>query len=210
MEKKRAPVSYWMAAFGGGYLERGDPDFALRQGLSDTLHDHGLDRLATLVDPDHPNARIGGEPGWGIERQMLRGEVRRSEQRWRERLLRAGLDDQGQPLPDLPPTIRESNAKSREMGRQSMSRPLPTEELGPEAGWPAWARFKAELSFPDEFDNPEHPVVYYDAARIEQILSKVLAVYVQHHPESKTQAERILSHARWWAAHDAEHPPGDG
>jgi hypothetical protein len=136
-----------------------------------------LERVVELVDPAHAGAGLGGEPGWHISRQMVPGEALLFEQRMRRKYANA------KPGP-LVTTDPPANA-------------------GPDSTWPAWARFKVELGFPDEFGNPKYPLQYYDAATFEKFLRMFLEVYVKHHPDASAQAEKILKHAAYWAEHDA-------
>jgi hypothetical protein len=152
-------------------------DFAIWYGLDFALMDKRLHQLSELVDPNCAGGRIGGEPGWSIERQMETGEERRLVARLRVEFANAK---------PKPPTFAE---------------PSPDER--PDLGWPSWARFKAELAFPDKFGNPAHPLRCCDAKTFEGFLTKMLTVYLKYHPESAQQVEQILASAAYWVKRDA-------
>ena len=155
-------------------------DFAIWYGLDFALIDKRLNQLCEVVDPNHAGGRIGGEPGWSIERQMEPGEERRLVARLRVEFANAKPE---------PPTFAE-----------------PPPDAGPDAAWPTWARFKAELAFPDEFGNPKYPLRYYDAQTFEGFLTKILATYLKYHPDCAQQVEQILANAHYWVKHDAKRP----
>ena len=166
---------YLVEAFGAHQLSS-EEDYALLSVLDHIMWNR-MRGLTELVDPRHPGGHLGGEPGWSIDRQMEPGEARLFVARQR---------------------IEFANAKPK-----PVVVPDPPADAGPDPTWPRWARFKAELGFPDEFGNPKYPLCYYDAATFEDFLKKILAVYVKYHPESTAQAEQILKHAAYWVEHDA-------
>jgi hypothetical protein len=173
---KKGPPSYVREAIREGAMDDDPSNFALEYGLDSALRYADIDRVAQLVDPAHAGGRVGGEPGWYIERQMVPGEARR-------RVARLRVECRNH-LP-RPPIFTE-----------------PAEDAGPDKTWPAFARFKAELAFPQEFGDPKHPIQYYDAATFEGFLQKILAVYVKHHPEEADMVQQILNHAHYWVEHD--------
>jgi hypothetical protein len=166
-------------AFGPSAFDRAHEHYALFYALGDGVWGRPLSKILALVDPNHAGARIDGEPGWSTERQMVPGEERRLVARLRVEFANAK---------PKPPTFAE-----------------PPPDAGPDPAWPAWARFKAELAFPDEFDNPKYPRRYYDAQTFEGFLTKILAAYLKHHPESAQQVEQILANAHDWVEHDAKY-----
>jgi hypothetical protein len=188
-----------------------DEDYALLYGLATVFLDKKLESLRDLVDPQVAGPTVSGEPGWGIERQHRKGEVLQAQLRIRNHFLRAGLDADGKPLPNLSAAQQEEHARTRERASRSpvMNAPLPSEDRGADPSWPAWARFKVDL-IASEFGDPKYPLQYYDAASFEGFLRKLLPVYVKYHPESAELVDQILAHAHYWVEHDATHVLGEG
>lgn len=124
---------------------------------------------------------ITGEPGWYLSRQLRKGELFQQYDYY----------------------SRRHHSKRR------IFRPY-SPDAGPNPQWPRWARFKASLDDPGEFDDPAHPERYYDAATFQDLLTRLLTVYMRRNPEVAVPIEEIRASLAYWVERDAQSLPGDG
>ena len=179
---------------------------AFRAALSGLLSGILLDKRDDLFNPDNPSPWTGDD-AFGLGRQLRRGELRA---RYKSELIRDTEIVKTRDRPDLPKIFRMAADSTARWLEKHKDDPLPSPELGPDARWPSWARFRVDV---DENLLPEfgeETDYFATAQQVADIIEPALQQRLEKHPEDAQRIDRLRSQLRYWIKHDALCPPGEG